>query len=456
MGGNSYGPQVAAWSASVLGIELMPWQIRALTGQLEHDDTDRLRRRLSLVSCARQNGKSVALQALVGWWLTEMPIIRRQPQTVISSAHSLDLAVALFQQLAPILEAKFGASAKWSYGRNELVMPDGSMWLVRAATNSAGHGRSPSLVVLDEVWSISDEVIDHGLIPAQRAQRSPLCSMWSTAGTEASRAMLRYREQGITAIEQDRHDGPLYFAEWSPPPTADISDPQTWIAANPALGITIELETLVAEAAGPNRAAFQRANLNMWVATSKPWLEPGIWEDAWEDDLDTPPSVLAFDSSQWGDRYVGVVARPLRKSDPTAPSCRLEVAFVASTEAEAWQYVADLAKAGSFTLATTPGLDKRCPQDLARRLVVVGEAEIRRWTKLVGGLIREGRVRHDGSALLAEHISRAVAVVSGNGQALSSPASPGPIEIARCAVWAAALATKPGRSGRPMVFSTAR
>jgi hypothetical protein len=41
--------------------------------------------------------------ALVGWWLTEMPKIRGKKQTVLSTAHRLDLAVMLFDELSPIL-----------------------------------------------------------------------------------------------------------------------------------------------------------------------------------------------------------------------------------------------------------------------------------------------------------------------------------------------------------------
>jgi hypothetical protein len=88
-----------------------------------------------------------------------------------------------------------------SYGRNAVTMADGSKWFVRAANHSVGHGMSCDLIVADEMWDISREVIDGGLLPAQRAKQSPLLSLWSTAGTEASTAMLKWREQGLRAID---------------------------------------------------------------------------------------------------------------------------------------------------------------------------------------------------------------------------------------------------------------
>ncbi|MSO44571.1 MAG: hypothetical protein EXQ74_04600 [Thermoleophilia bacterium] len=66
-GGPSYGSEVAALVLEHLGMTLMPWQVHAISGQLEHDESGDLIHRRSLVSVARQNGKTVALTALVLW-----------------------------------------------------------------------------------------------------------------------------------------------------------------------------------------------------------------------------------------------------------------------------------------------------------------------------------------------------------------------------------------------------
>lgn len=443
LGDSSYGPRVAAWAHRHLGIELMPWQIQVLDGLLAHDDAGHLLHRTGLVSVARQNGKTVALKALVGWWLTEGPVVRGSKQEVISTAHALDLAVALFQDLAPILEEHFGAKAKWSYGRNELEMPDGSRWYVRAATPSAGHGRSPDLIVIDELWDVSDDVVDQGLIPSQRARKSPLCAMWSTAGTEASRAMLRWREQGLQAIDngrQTRH----YFAEWSPPPSADLTDPEMWRYANPALGHTLELETLIAESEAPNRAAFLRASLNLWVASDQSWLDPGTWEKLVYPDQLPPATVLAVEHSLDESRYVGLTAHP------HGEKVILQTAFIVRTEQELWREVPKHLPSGA-QLALPPSLDIHAPPELGTRKTTVGYGELVRWTGLVRSMIYEGRILHTGENTLAEHMARAVASRTQAGVVLSSQKSPGPIELARCAVWAAALASKAKWSTRPAI-----
>jgi phage terminase large subunit-like protein len=435
----SFGPDVADWSSVFLGIDLMPWQIHALSGQLAHDDDFNLLHRQSLVTVSRQNGKTVALKALIGWFLTVEATRRGKPQTVISVAHKLDLGVALFQDLAPILEAKFGAEAKWSYGRNELTMPDGSKWLVRAATPAAGHGYSPTLVVCDEIWDISTDVIFSGLIPSQRAQKSPLLSCWSTAGTEDSKAMLKLREQGLRAIDTNT-PGRLYFAEWSPGPGGE-NDPSQWHQANPALGHTLEFETLLDESQTPDRASFLRASLNLWISSSQSWISPGLFEKL---QVDAIPSggVLCVDSSIDEQQYCGLraVLQPDGKVGVT-------IQFVVDTLAEAWEEIATCYPTID-TLALTPALHDLAPMEY-RKKVTVGYKELLTYTAVVRSMMNEGRLVHTGEQMLSEHMNRAVGVRTQQGFVLSSQKSPGPITLARCAVFAAALASRPKWKNKP-------
>jgi phage terminase large subunit-like protein len=436
----SFGPDVADWARLFLDVELMPWQIHALTGQLMHDDNFDLVHKQSLVSVARQSGKTVALTALIGWFLTFEAARRGKPQTVISVAHKLDLGVALFQKLAPILEAKFGAEAKWSYGRNELTMPDGSKWLVRAATPAAGHGYSPNLVVADEVWDISADVIFSGLIPAQRAQKSPLFSAWSTAGTEDSKAMLKLREQGLRSIDTNT-PGRLYFAEWSVPIGGE-NDPSTWHQANPALGHTIDFQTLQDESQTPDRASFLRASLNLWISSSQSWISPGLFEKLTVASI-PEGGVLSVDSSIDEQQYCGTraVLQPDGKVGVT-------IAFVVDTLPEVWEQIERLYPTIE-QLALTPALHDLAPMDFARKKMTVGYKELLTNTAVVRAMMNEGRLVHTGEKMLAEHMNRAVGVRTQQGFVLSSQKSPGPITLARCTIWAAALASRPKWKNKP-------
>jgi phage terminase large subunit-like protein len=437
--------RVGAFARTHLGIDLMPWQVRFLSGLLAVDADGRFLHRVGLVSTARQQGKTTALKALIGTALTEWPVMRGGPITLVSTAHRLDTAVELFHGLADILEARFGAKPSRAYGRNEVKMPDGSRWLVKAAGPSAFHGISADVCIADEIWDISAEAIDQALVPTMRARRNPLFLMVSTAGTEASRVFQRYREQGLRSIDQGKR-GALYFAEWSPPPDLDPMTVAAWEYANPSLGTTLDLETIQAEAQSPDRAAFLRASVNLWVASDRGWIAPGVWPALVIDQPLPPGGVVAVETSLDDSRYFGIRAVPL-------PDGRtgVTVEFHVDTLAECLEHVGRLGHDARHRFAITPTIDVHWPRNLEQRRTVVGYGELLKWTTAVKQMIDQGRLAHTGETMLAEHVQRAVAVRAQNAVALSSQRSPGPIELARCLVWAVALAARPASQGKPMI-----
>ena len=441
---------IGDFAKEVLGVNLMPWQLNVLHGLTSVDSNGDYLHRVGLFSVARQNGKTVLLAALIGHWLTTQGKARGQAQTVISVAHKLDLATALFTYLAPILESKFNAHISWSYGRMVLTMPDNSVWFPRAATPAAGHGYSVDLVVADEVWDISEAAIDEGLLPSQRARKNPLFVMASTSGTQDSKALLRWREQGLRAIDSGEQTK-LYFAEFSPPPNSDLMTPTAWAYANPALGYTLEMSVIEAESEAPNRNAFLRASVNTWTATQNGWLEPGVFEALQSDEPIPPGGVLAIEVDNEGALYVGV--RAVQVGLKTA----VTVAFVAGTLAETWRLVeTEIALAPTLRVAITPGLEIHLPPNMERRKTIVGYRELLRWTSAVRNMIIENRIYHHGENQLLEHCARAVLIKHQGSVALSSTRSPGPITLARCMVWAAALASKPQLVGKPLVVTLNR
>ena len=442
IGSGSYGPQVAAWSERVLGRTLFDWQKIALTGQLTHDENGDLVFRESLCSTSRQNGKSVALTSLCGYFLTDWSAMRGKPIHVLSVANKLDRAVAIFNELAPVLEAQFEGHVTWSYGRNKVEMPNGSTWEVRAATPNL-HGGTYDLIVVDEIWNVSEEVYFDALRPSQIAVKSPLLSSWSTSGDESSKTMQRLREAAIGAIDQQKQTR-LYFAEWSLPSGANPNDELNWGYANPALGQTITLEALQAAAETPDRAAFLRAHLNLWVSSADAWIQPGIWDRLFTESECPAGGVLAVDSSSDSSKYVGIRCGLTEEGNIIAT-----VQFSTESLKDMWVHVNKaMDDDPKLRLAISPALDLHTPEKLERRRQIFGYAEVLKFTGLTRSLILEKRIYHRGEELLATHVNRAV-LARANGQVvISSQRSPGPIEAARLLVVAAALVSRPSNTGR--------
>jgi hypothetical protein len=437
--GLSYGPLVGKWAKTFMGVDLFEWQLHALSGQLAHDESGGLLFRESLVSTARQNGKSVGLAALIGWWLTDMGRIVGRPQNILSVANRLDRAESIFTSLAPVLVELFGGKAMRTFGRKSVEMPDGSMWEVRAASPTL-HGGSYDLVVVDELFNVSERAISEAIRPSMIARKTPLLSMWSTAGDESSKEMIRYREQAIAEIEKGERSR-QYFAEWSIC-DRDWRDPNNWVYANPALGKTITIEALQAVS---KKESFLRAHLNMWISSRGSWLDEGVWASCRSDSVMPSGGILAVDMSVDSNRYVGV------RSVVSDNKVHVNVDFIVDNEDAMWAEIDRVMTDRSTSLAITPTLEIHAPTVLRRRMQIVGYAELLKYTSLAQKMILENKVVHQGQISLSEHMNRAVLTKTGQGAVLSSKQSPGPIELARCAVWGIALSSRFVNRSKPLV-----
>ncbi len=186
----------------------------------------RLAHRQALVSTARQNSKTTWAQALAGWWLTDHADRLRDPQTVLWLSHDLRLSERTFTFLARLLETR-RTYVTYSFGRQRMVLDNGSEFAVASNTASAGHGFAVDLAIADESWRLKPECIDDGVIPSMRARPSPLLVMTSTAGDENSTLLRAWRERGLAAIESGDPTS-LCLLEWSMPAGVDPYDTALW------------------------------------------------------------------------------------------------------------------------------------------------------------------------------------------------------------------------------------
>jgi hypothetical protein len=443
LGGEDYADRIARFARDHLDTELWDWQLAILAGVTQHQD-DGFNHRWSLYSTARQNGKSKLIAALIGWWLTEGRLVREGPQQVLSVAHKLDTAEQIAYELFPTLEQAYGFDVWQSSGRMIARHDDGSIWRIQSATPKAGHGTTNDLLVVDELFDVDELVLNSGLLPTQRARPNPLAVFCSTAGTDKSVAFRRWRDRGLKIINDGKPDR-LFFAEWSPPPGSDPGDRRVWHLGNPALGCGhLTMQDLEDEWRAPDRDAFIRSGLNMWIAAHLSWIPHGVWDTLATDDPMPDGGFLAVDSDLGEAGYVGVRAA-LR------PDGTIQVAHELSVDrlADLWPAVAGIHARGRPVIALTPGLASVCPPPLNQSTVTVGRIEMQRFTQLVRNTVLERTLVHGGQAMLSEQVNRAVPVSASGALTLSSSRSPGPIELARCMVWAVGLALKPSTRGKP-------
>jgi phage terminase large subunit-like protein len=455
--GDTWGHEAADWAQRVMGIDLLDWQ-RDLLNDVLLKDSDPSAGvstwvRAAYWSCSRQNGKTLVAQIISGWFLTEMSKLRGKPVTNIFAAHNTRLAASVFRDSADLLAEHYDISIRSGNGREEISMstPKGrSKWILVANRENAPRGFTADCVWLDEMQAFSEETISGGFQPTMTARNPrtaggfPLMLLTGTAGDESSTYQINYRQQAFESIDLGEFNR-NYMAEWSAPESADYRKPSTWAYANPGMGETIHGSTLEQAFKTQSREKFIQERCNNMQTSANAWVSAAEWDKLQTKTEYDGQIVLTIDSSIDESRYVGIMAGMV------GDKVHLSEAFIARDEKTMWEHVERIMENRHVSLMVTPTLEIHVPTSLQRRYQLTGYAELLRYTGLVQKMIKEKRVTHSGAQTMRDHVLRAALVRTGQGVVLSSQKSSGPIEMARCAVWAVAFISRPQNRQKPML-----
>lgn len=252
--------------------ELRPWQRYALDRALECDSDGKLCWEIVIVSAPRQVGKSVLERIAVMWRLHQSHLFG-ETQDIVHVAHNYRTAMEIYRPAARWALQTFGKHhVRQAQGQQHIELPDGSRWMIQAATEGAGVGFALSMVLVDEAWRINRAVVDAALLPTMTESNSPQLWLVSTAGTFASDLMKSYRNAAIAGADS------ILILEWSAPDNTDtsINDPDVWRMASPhwddkrAEYVKRRNETLT-------EWDFRQQYLNQWVPNlGKMFLGPDV------------------------------------------------------------------------------------------------------------------------------------------------------------------------------------
>jgi hypothetical protein len=151
-----------------------------------------------------------------------------------------------------------------------------------ASSESAGHGKTIGLGVIDEAFDDVDNRREQALLPAMRTVRDAQLVICSTMGTQTSTYLNAKVDAGRMLAVADSDEGRIAYFEWSAPDDADPGDPAVWAACSPALGYTLELGTIESEYQSAVSAGklgeFQRFALNQRTASDERLIPAAVWD----------------------------------------------------------------------------------------------------------------------------------------------------------------------------------
>lgn len=273
----SYGWDVIDF-ADMIGHPFDPWQAWAVIhiGELLPDGKPRFRKVLIMV--ARQNGKSELLKVLGLYHL----IIARVPQ-ILSMSNKFEYARALWSsayKLAQRSPVTVDEIPTYRPGNNDphMTTANDATWRICAANGDAGRSGSVDLLLIDELrqhhsfdaWSAALHTMNarpHGQLIAA-----------SNEGTPASVVLDALRDEALSG----KNPRTGLFA-WQAPEGARPDDPDAIRAANPNVGIRIELDDLLAEGIAAGNEGGERLTefLTEAMCVRVPVFKPAINTTTW-------------------------------------------------------------------------------------------------------------------------------------------------------------------------------
>lgn len=251
-------------AAKDLGLSLMPWQ-QIAARYLTATEGDRWRYRDVCIVVARQNGKTTLLLPLI---LMGM----RRGEKILHTAQNRALPRETFLELARLLGGhRDVAEIRFANGQELIRFNNGGRYTL-VAPRPGVRGYGVDTVLLDEVREQHSFDLLAGIKPTLTASRNPQIVYLSNAGDSDSVVLNDLRRRADT-------DKRLCYLEWSAAPERTLDDQEGWREANPALGTTIQLDTLEGFLESFPPAVFETEHLCRWVISMQPKL---VSEAKWE------------------------------------------------------------------------------------------------------------------------------------------------------------------------------
>lgn len=267
--------------------------------------------RTSLISLPRANGKT-ALAAMLA--VAELFVGGESPE-VLTVASDQRQANILLRYAKRVIELNPELAERAQIYMDRIVVPETNGTMIALPADPAAlHGWDPSLLVVDELHVVTEEVWQ--AVSSMTGKRpESLTLAISTPATSPDSIMWRLVEHGRSG-----EDPAFHLKEYAAPDGCATDDEEAWRTANPALACKdpfLAADGLAAARRTLREPVFRQLRLGQWVTGHEAWLPFGLWSELEDSERVVAPKtkvVLGFDGSASGDStcIVGatVEARP--------------------------------------------------------------------------------------------------------------------------------------------------
>jgi len=250
----------------------------------------RLYRRL-LLWVPRKNGKSEFLAALALLFFVLDGVVGGQG---FAFARDEKQARIVFDKMKAMIAMSPGLNDKAQSFKKSIWIPKiRAMFELLTGKPEGKHGRSPTVIVGDEMHEWETAELAATLRQGTGARLEPIELYASTAGLKTNQTGWDLWEESVSILDGRIDDPTSLVVIFAVDQDADWSDEANWPLANPSLGISPTMQFLRREAAlaadNPRAEAhFRCYHLNQWIDAVTRWLSLKKWDacvsdpDAWK------------------------------------------------------------------------------------------------------------------------------------------------------------------------------
>lgn len=252
--------------------------------------------RTALVSMPRANGKTALASALA---VAELFCGQESAEVLVVASDERQAKITM-NLARRMIELNPELAERAHVYQNKITVPHTNSQLVPLpADPSALHGWDPSLLIVDELHTVTEQVWE-AVTSVTGKRPESLTLAISTPASSMDSVMWRLVEHG-----REGSDPAFWLKEFSAPAGCATDDVEAWKLANPALACRdpfLAIDGLEAARKTLREPVFRQLRLGQWVSTQDSWLPFGAFDKCKDTSRRVSGRVvLAFHGSASGD-----------------------------------------------------------------------------------------------------------------------------------------------------------
>ncbi|GAK08992.1 phage terminase large subunit [Geomicrobium sp. JCM 19038] len=242
-----------------------------------HKDTDIRRFREGLIFVGRKNGKSTMISGLSNYAVSKDG---ENGANIYLLANSKQQASIIFDEAKAMVKKSPQLRRHYTPLRFEIKHNKSfSSIEARASDSEKLDGLNTHLGVFDEIHEFKDYKLINVIKKSRGSRKQPLIIYITTAGYQLDGPLVKYYEDAGDVLDGATKDERTFYYIAELDSEEEFEKPETWVKANPNMGVSLNLETLKEDWEKDKRTPDERRDFitkqfNIFVNASKtPFIE---------------------------------------------------------------------------------------------------------------------------------------------------------------------------------------